>query len=79
MSSAQVHPKANHEEVVEPKKETKAEKAEHETEKVNKDLEAMTAERDILATRIVAFEAFINDALKTASFNSTLATELLKK
>ncbi len=66
-------------EEVEPKKETKAQIAEHETEKVVAERDAITAERDNLTQRIAAFEAFVAEGLKTGAWNSTTATELMKK
>ncbi len=71
--STQTH--KNHEkteEIEAPKKETKAEVAEHA-------FEAMKLERDTFALRVEKLEAFINEGLRTASWNSTAATELLKK
>ncbi len=64
---------------VEPKKETKAEKAEHVIDAAKVELDAVKAERDVLVARNTALEAFLTDSLKSASWNSTTAVELLKK
>ncbi len=71
MSSTQNHSHAKSE-----KKELKEEKVEMVPVT---EVEAEKAKCGVLAERVAALEAFIEESLKTAAFNSTTASELLKK
>ncbi len=72
MSNTQSH---NHA----PKHEKKEEKEPTKAELVAVELEAEKVKCGVLAARVAAFEEFITEGLKTTSWNSTIASELLKK
>ncbi len=71
MSSTQSH--SNH------TSHKKAEKIEEPKMVLASELEAKLAECGVLAERVGKLEAFVAEGLKTATWNSTIATELLKK